>query len=123
MDLLQNCSECYQATLSQFPDTITIVAALSPNTPYYIWVTDKFNNIYSTDRITTDSSGSIVLDAETIGLFPVGWFCKDAGAFMFEAKPIAPYYSETGSFTFGGLTYPCIWVTFEFNNAPKTAIV
>jgi len=123
MDLLQNCSDCYQFTLSQFPATITIIEAIAPSTPFYIWITDKFGNVYCTDAITTDSSGTLIIDETQMETFPTGWFCKDAGSFKIEAKPIAPYYSETTTFTFNEVAYDCIWVDFAFNNAPKTAIV
>ncbi len=122
MDLLENCSECYQATLSQFPDTITIEAALPANTSFYLWFTDKFGNIFSTGAIQTDSAGTIVVNPAN-EKFPTGWFCKDAGSFKIEAKPLAPYYSGTQNFTFASVEYPCIWVDFQFNNAPKTVIV
>ena len=120
-NLLENCSDCYQFTLSQFPDEITIVGGLPPSTPFYLWVTDKFNNTYSTGAIDTDSDGTISFSPLEEG-FPAAWFNKDAGSFMIEAKPVQPYYGGIEQFTFNSISYDCIWVSFEFNNAPLNVI-
>ena len=123
MNLLENCSECYQFTLSQFPDNITIIGNLEPNTDYYLWITDKFNNIFCTDAIETGASGTIVIGAEIIAELPKGLFSKDAGTFKIEAKPVGVYYSGVADFTFDTVTYSCILVDFQFNNSPKTVIL
>lgn len=123
MNLLESCSECYQYALSQYPDSIEIFGGLDANTDYYIWITDKFNNVYCTDAITTDADGNIVIEGTNITNLPTGLFCKDAGAFKFEAKPVDAYYGGVSQFTFSGVTYDCIWVTFQYNNSPVNVIL
>jgi len=123
MNLLESCSECYQYSLSQYPDSIQIIGGLDANTDYYIWITDKFNNIFCTDSIATDADGSITLDDAILSVLPTGLFCKDAGAFKIEAKPVDAYYSGVSQFTFSGVTYDCIWVTFQYNTSPVNVII
>jgi len=123
MNLLESCSECYKFSLSQYPDSIQIVGGLDANTDYYIWITDKFNNIFCTDAIETDADGSITIDGTNITNLPTGLFCKDAGDFKFEAKAVDVYYSGITQFTFSGVNYDCIWVSFLFNNSPVNVIL
>jgi len=123
MDLLENCSECYEFSLTQFPDSIQIVGGLTPNTVFYVWITDKFGNIFCTDAIETDADGSITLDSSIISVLPKGLFGKDSGKFKFEAKAVDAYYTGIAQFTFSGVTYDCIWVQFEYNSSPVNVII
>ena len=123
MDLLENCSSCYEFSLTQFPDSIQIVGGLDANTDYYIWITDKFNNIFCTDAIETDADGSITIDNAILAVLPTGLFSKDAGKFKIEAKAVDAYYAGVSQFTFNSVTYDCIWVQFEYNSSPVNVII
>ena len=128
VDLLENCSECYQSTLSQFPDEIIIVGNLEADTSYYFKVTDKFNNSYITEEIATNSNGTAIIQIQTVGYTPQSftedpgesWLNKDAGNFLIEASmTINPWIPVEFSFGSGYDTtnYPCITVNFVNDNS------
>jgi hypothetical protein len=119
MDLLENCNICYSVELSQFSDSITIKARLTASTGYYIKVTDKFGNAYTTEEIETDGSGYLVMPVPIS--FPTGWFNRNAGGFNFQiSKTTQPWAPET--LTFGSSTYTCVAVEFVLDTTPLNII-
>lgn len=130
VDLLENCSECYEYTLSQFPDTIVISADLDHAKEYYFKFTDKFNNSYSTNALTPDVDGIVTINVLTVGYTPTDFvtepspalFNKDAGLFTIEASETNNPW-EAVDLTFGGEIYQCIVVEFFADDSDKNFIV
>ena len=108
-DLLQNCDTCYTACLTQLPATITIKGALQASTNYILKVTDKFGNKYSAPATGTDGSGNLTVSIPVN--FPLNWFNRSAGKFIFEvSKTAQPWAPE--ALTFNAQTYTCVVVEF-----------
>ena len=53
-----DCSVCYSLTADYCPDTINIPCGLTPLTQYYVWVEDRFGNLFY-DLITSDANGDV----------------------------------------------------------------
>jgi hypothetical protein len=119
MDLLQNCSVCYAAQLSQFPQSISIKGALAPNTAYIVKVTDKFGNRFSTAPTDTDSSGVLTFNIPVS--FPTGWFSSTAGNFEIEVSQTAQPWTPA-TLTFDSQAYTCIEVCFVNDNSGVNTI-
>jgi hypothetical protein len=120
MDLLENCDECYQFTLSELPATsIIIKGGLTPTTNYILKVTDKFGNKYSSTTQSTDGSGNLTV---TLGAsFPPQFFNRNAGTFRFEvSKTAMPWAPET--VTFNSIGYTCVLVDFVNDDSAVNVI-
>lgn len=72
----ETCDECYSMELTT-ASSFNIPAGLTPAATYYLWVRDKFGNLYQ-DTIVVNGDGSF--DIQT-GDFPDGLFNIYAGAF------------------------------------------
>lgn len=73
--LTSNCDVCKE--LSQLLSNLVIAAGLTASTSYYVWVVDKFGNIFR-DQYTTNLAGSFTLLEAN---YPTGMLNPYAGAF------------------------------------------
>lgn len=71
-----DCSECYEHNVSYCPDEINISAGLTPSDTLYLWIRDKFNNIWD-DIITVNADGSFDINMSN---FPTGMFTPSFGS-------------------------------------------
>lgn len=130
IDLLENCSLCYQFALSEFPTQIIIDGDLDPTKEYYFKVTDKFNNSYVTIPLTPDTDGIVTIQVLADGYLAssfvnepsAAWFNKNAGIFTIEASLETPLWAPE-TFTFQGLPYECIAVQFFNDDSEKNTIL
>jgi hypothetical protein len=72
-----DCSTCYYTTVCYCSNSLTIYAGLTPGKNYYLWVRDKFQNIYN-DTVTIAANGSFII---TFSHFPTGLFNYSAGCY------------------------------------------
>ena len=122
MDLLENCSECYDFDLSEFPTSIIIEGNLSPRTTYFAKITDGFNNSFNVECSPTDMEGTITIPCAS---FPAGWFNRNAGSFKIEVSLLeSPWGRVDFAFDSSGYMpfYPCIWVDFVNDNSNNNII-
>lgn len=127
VDLLENCETCYPFTLSEFPETLVIEAALNPALQYYFKVTDKFLNSFVTGLITPDVDGTVTIQvvADFVSELPAAWFNKNAGRFYIEASLTTDIWTPEEMFlgTVPYTAYTCIVVEFVNDDSEKNTIL
>ena len=102
-DFSVNCDECYE--VSRADDDLTFDYGLTPLTNYYLFVIDKFRNVYS-ELITTDGSGAFTINPSSV-VFPNGMFNQYAGDFeVFLATDSEG--ANVVSFTLYATVYNCL---------------
>lgn len=94
------CDECYPASYPEC-ENLNFGVGLAATTQYKAVVTNHFNQKYTQD-VTTDGSGSFVLDITT---FPDGFFNPYSGFFVLTVTD-ANNYVQTMSIEYGG--YDCV---------------
>lgn len=126
MNLLETCETCYPYSLSEYPTDIVINGEITE--PLYYKITDKFQNSFTTEELITPVDGSVTLQIEQVCYnpsdfedLPEAWLNKSAGRFYIEASLDKQNWQPV-NFTFGGLEYGCIVVTFYFDNSDKNTI-
>lgn len=107
MDLLENCDDCYQFNISEFPSSLIIKAGLEISTWYILKVIDKFGNRFSS--VPTVSSGAGVLTIAIGNSFPAQMFNRNAGSFRLELSKTAQPWTPV-TVTFATVPYECILV-------------
>lgn len=75
IDIDVNCDECYE--VSRADNDLNFIYGLTPSTQYYLWVIDKFRNVYR-NLFTSGVDGSFDI---TLSNYPNGMFNKYAGVF------------------------------------------
>lgn len=101
MDL--NCSECYETELITCYSHLILDVSLDPNTTYYVWLKDKFNNFYIV-QVTSDANGDLSVPVEE---FPEGLLIENTGSFtLYISTTSATNTKET--FTVGYTDYDCV---------------
>ncbi len=115
-----SCTTCYNAEISKCPEVISIQAGLTPNTDYYIRVTDKFGNRYG-EAITSNGDGDVAITADDTDVYPVGLF-DDTGSVLLievsvENNPWVPL-----TMTLGATEQTCIQLTCVTDNLGNTII-
>lgn len=70
-----NCDECYE--VSRADSSLNFIYGLTPSTQYYLWVIDKFRNVYR-NLFTSGVDGSFDID---LADYPSGMFNQYAGDF------------------------------------------
>lgn len=106
-DLINNCSTCFEFTLSECVEGIKVSGGLIADTEYFYRITDKFGNRY-TKEFTTDIGGAFLIDPDD---FPAGLFTKYAGSFILEVSEDDINFVPV-ELTFCEQTYKCI--KFDF---------
>lgn len=120
IDLLENCDECYQAQLNEFPANILFKANLSANTNYFLKVVDKFNNAFVSVQTMSDGSGNITIVIPNT--WPPQWFNRNAGKFNFSFSKVAqPWAQEQMLLGTPQNTYNCIEIEFA-KDASETIV-
>ena len=72
-----NCDECFELSVAYCPDQlINISAGLTPAASLYLWIRDKFGNLWY-DTITVNADGSFDIDTDN---FTTGMFTPTFGA-------------------------------------------
>lgn len=107
-----SCSCCYKVTLLECPEQILIECGLTPNTIYYLILTDKFSNEY-VRAYQADGNGHITLPASE---FPQGFFMSFSGDFtikIYASAGDASAGENEVSVSFCGNNYTCIVVSFS----------
>lgn len=101
-----DCDECKE--LSQLLSNLVIAAGLAASTAYYIWVVDKFGNIYR-DQYITNGAGSFTLLNSN---YPDGFFNPYAGAFT-----LITTMDQAGTvivpMVFSAVDYNCVKLTIS----------
>jgi len=99
-----DCISCYETTKSSPCDaTLQFALGLTVGVSYYLWVTDKFANVYR-EQITVIAGGIV---RPTLTQYPDGYFNEFAGPFrLFLTTDAAG--ANTVSFTLSGTAYTCI---------------
>lgn len=77
-----SCQTCFNVEVPECPSSILLKAGLQANTAYYIWITDKFGEVYK-QSCTSDANGSVLLSVSGI---PTGTLNRHAGNFIIEAR-------------------------------------
>lgn len=101
---------CFEINLPECFETIKVKGGLTPNTEYFMVITDHLGNDYS-DFITTDANGHFIIDSAD-SLFPERLFNSMAGAFMLRVWTDYPYYADPDPFTFCGNQYDAVLMRF-----------
>ena len=96
-----DCSNCYE--VSRASSSLNFLVGLTPSTAYYLFVEDKFDNIYRV-LITSGADGSITIDPAS---FPGSLFNKFAGVFTVVVSTSLTA-ETTSTLTIGGTAYSCI---------------
>ena len=99
-----DCNICYETTITEpcANNTINFQLNLTPGNQYYLWVIDKFKNVWR-DQITVQSDGSINI---TISDYPNGLFNKNAGIFkIFLSTDLSGL--NVVNFTINSVSYSC----------------
>ena len=127
MDLLENCSECYEFCLSEFPNSIIIQGNLSPRTIYFARLTDSFGNRYIIECPATDMSGTLTIPGveSNVPQWPNGWLNRNAGKFKIEISlEISPWLPVDFAFDASGYSpfYPCLWISFVNDNSNNNIV-
>lgn len=79
-----NCDECYEVSRSD--SSLNFIYGLTPSTQYYLWVIDKFRNVYK-NLFTSGVDGSFDIDLTD---YPDGMFNPYAGDFeVFISSDVA----------------------------------
>lgn len=71
----RSCASCYELEASYCPSSITLPVGLAPAATYYMFVRDRFDNIYR-DQVTINASGNIEMD---LTAYPTGFFAYEMG--------------------------------------------
>lgn len=71
-----NCDECFELSIAYCPNQINISASLTPSASLYLWIRDKFKNLWE-DQITVNADGSFDINIDN---FPTGMFTPNFGA-------------------------------------------
>lgn len=75
--LYVDCSDCFDMNVSYCPSSpININAGQTPAIQIYLWVRDKFGNLYN-DFVTVNGDGSVDID---LTHFPKGMFTPEFGS-------------------------------------------
>ena len=107
---LSQCESCYVMTADTCSETVTLAVGLTPATEYVIWMQDKFNTTYN-QIITSDGSGSLVLDLSAVDLA----FTPYSGSY--ELSVSTSYYTNTTEqLTIATVNYNCINLSFYNKN-------
>lgn len=72
-----DCSECADVSAAPCQSVINLAVGLTPSTQYYLWIRDRFSNLYF-DLITVGIYGSVDIDTAN---FPAGMF-ETSGVFF-----------------------------------------
>lgn len=83
IEIPEDCESCYLYTLNL--SDLIISSGIAANTTYYVWIIDKFGNIFR-DQYNTDNNGNFILDEKN---YPDNMFNKFSGNFrMFISSDI-----------------------------------
>jgi len=108
-----DCDTCYETVIIEpcLDATINFPLNLTPAASLYLFVIDKFRNIWC-DLITVNSDGGIDI---VVADYPDGLFNKNAGIFrIFLSTDITG--SDVVDITIGSETYPCLVFGFCYAN-------
>jgi hypothetical protein len=101
------CQDCYAVQFTSC-NSSEVELNLLADTTYFVWIYDRFNNIY-VKEVETDGDGAFELDADD---FPEGLFVNGS---------ITGYISDNDNtntkegFTVGGVDYDCFLLTIFTN--------
>jgi hypothetical protein len=101
-----NCDECKSELGVVCFATLNIKTELSANTSVYLWVRDKFGNLYR-DPIMTEYDGAIIIVSDD---FPDGLFHLPQ---IFDLFVTSDINGSTVLPMFSSPTYNCIKLTIE----------
>lgn len=74
----ENCDTCLKYSVPFCPPTnilVTTTNLTDPNLDYFVWIKDKFGNIF-TDQVPTNNNGNFFIRTNN---FPVGMFAPNFG--------------------------------------------
>ena len=107
MALINDCVNCFTATLAACTTSITIKAHLEPNTIYTYRICDKFNNRYYHD-VTTNADGEfIIFTSDHLN----GLFTPYSGSFRIEV--LKNNMCDVQALKLCGTEYDCIILDCE----------
>ena len=116
-----SCNCCYKVTLLECPENILIECGLTPNTIYYLSVTDKFTNEY-VRAYQADGNGNITISASD---YAQGLFMSFSGDFTIKiyASEVDVSAGENElQLSLCGNNYTCIVVSFSSDTSYAAAI-
>lgn len=100
---MEVCSTCFQATVAECSETITLALGLAADTDYTWKITDGFGSTY-TDDVTSNGTGQIEIDADEL---PDGFLSPSQATFKIEVFTSAGLIQ---AFTINEIDYTCIQV-------------
>ncbi len=101
------CESCYVTIFKACTDNATISPALPINSIFYLFVTDKFDNLYI-QQVATDGSGAFIID---FSAYPETLFTENSGFFEMTVSESSAF-STNETLTFDGSFYNCIIFSF-----------
>lgn len=100
----EDCISCFETTKQSPCDaTLQFALGLTVGTVYYLWVVDKFANVYR-EQITVIAGGIV---RPTLTEYPDGYFNEFAGAYKLFLSTDAAGLA-TVNFTIAGTIYSCL---------------
>lgn len=102
-----DCSACFEMEGVACYSILTVVAGLTPDTEYTIFLEDRHGNMFR-QTVTTDSEGDFTLD---LTAFDDGMFTSNSGCYTIIAS-LNPLLPEPELMVIGYSEYECAKVKF-----------
>ena len=109
---LVTCETCAKITKLACQTSYNFKAQLTPNTDYWVALSNNKNKTYSA-QITSDSIGGLTIDA-TATEFPEGMWIPESGIYTMRVYSDAEMTTQE-LFTFDTTGYYCIELSFTYN--------
>lgn len=109
--LLNTCTICYEQSLPECVEAITVVAGLTASTAYWVSFENRFGQFF-TDRLTTDTDGTLVIDLAKFEDYKA-LFSHTAGVFTLRVFKRMPTDCDASTLTLCGAEYSCVKLTFK----------
>lgn len=109
---LVTCETCAKITKLACQTSYNFKAQLTPNTNYWVALSNNKNKTYSA-QITSDSIGGLTIDATAIE-FPEGMWIPESGIYTMRVYSDAEMTTQE-LFTFDTTGYYCIELSFTYN--------